>query len=207
MSPFARLCLPVLLAAPLALALAQPAAAQARAGESAFDYSPGAEAPAERAGRQPPVNLADVEVIKYPQGTTAFIYKHRWKDWLERTVYLCLVAVALLALTASLGLADEQNLLIAYVLEGVNFMMAQWVLVCGITLLKMRSPYGFYALPAGLALGAATYYLLMKIRAADVSLAEVRDAFLQPAEGSGSDQRLASVDGSPGDWPDKDIDR
>ena len=204
---FQRLCLAALLAAPVAGA-AVPAFAQNAADEASFDYDPGQAAAPQPARRQASrMDFSDVEVVKLPQGGATFVYKHRWKDWLERVVYVCLAAVALLAITASVGKADEQSLMLAYFLEGVNFMMAQWALVCSLTLVKLRSAYGYYTLPAGLVLTGATYFLLMRIRAADVSQAEVRDSFLRPAEASGSDIRLSSVDGTPGDWPDRDIDR
>lgn len=158
-------------------------------------------------GAGPEAEYGPVEVVRYPNGSFAFVYKHRWKDWLESTAYLFLVTAALLALAASLGRKNEQSLRVSYFLEGIVFGLSVCVLACSLKLLRLKQDVGLYLLPAGPLLMGAAYFLLMKIKADDISLAEMREAFLQPpppAEG-GQDGRLSSVEGTPGNWPDQDI--
>lgn len=174
--------------------------------ENAFDYMPeSGDKAAPAAKQQTQANFADVKLIRTPEGGAIYVYKHRWKDWLERALYIILLNIAVLAILSSLPKNDEANIIISYFLSGVSFMLANWVLLCAILLLKDKSSYGVYVLPVSAALAAATYYLLMKIKKADVSLADLKDSFRQQSASDGSDQRLASVDGSPGDWPEQDF--
>ena len=179
-----------------------PAAGQ----ENTFDYTPeNGDKAAPAVKPQTRANFADVKLIRTPDGSAIYIYKHRWKDWLERALYIILLSIAVLAILASLPKNDEANIIISYFLSGVSFMLANWILLCAILLLKDKSPYGLYILPVSAAMWVATYYLLMKIKKADVSLADLKDSFRQQSASDGADQRLASLDGSPGDWPEQDF--
>jgi len=191
-------------------ALALPPSLRAQAGapgqSNSFDYIPAdgekiTEAP--RATVQ--INLNDIEVISHPGRGVYFVSKHRWKDWVERALYLVLLNIALIALTASMPKNDERNLIISYFLTGVSYTFAFWIFLCAILLFKLKSASGIYVLPVSAALAAATYYLMMRIRKADISLTDLKEAFKQQSGSDGSDQRLSSVDGSPGNWPEQDF--
>ena len=194
------------LALPVLAGLA-PLYAQDKPQENAFDYIPGA---GEQTNVQPAkpmveVSLEDVNVTNDPVYGIIVTSKHRWRDWVERSLYLTLLAIAILAITASLSTKDEATLIIAYFLSGVSFTLALWISFCSLLLFELKSAAGLYILPVSVVLGAITYFLLMRIKKADVSLSELKDSFKGPTGGEGSDQRLASIDGSPGDWQEEDF--
>jgi len=151
------------------------------------------------------VNMEDIEVINDPEEGVRFVYKHRWKDWVERALYLVLANMAILGILASLPKNVEYTLIISYVVAGISFQFSFWILLCGILILQLKSAVGFYALPVAAALFGATYYLLMKVKKADVDLTALKDSYKQQGGTDGADQRLSSVDGSPGDWDKRDF--
>jgi len=198
--PLLALALPVL--APLPRLCAQVPPGQ----DSSFDYTPAKGEKIEETERPTVrINFNDVEVIRNPQTGITFISKHRWRNWVERALYLILVNIALLVILGSLPKNDENNLIVSYFLSGISFMLDFWVFLCAVLLFKFRSISGAYVLPVSAAMCGATYYLLLKIKKADISLSDLKDSFRQQSRAGGSDQRLASVDGSPGDWPEQDF--
>ncbi|OGS16961.1 MAG: hypothetical protein A2234_01105 [Elusimicrobia bacterium RIFOXYA2_FULL_58_8] len=189
-------------------AAALPASAPVPGQANPFDYTPAEGEQAAAAVTARPtmhVNLNDIEVIHHPKRGTIFVSKHLWKTWVERALYLLLLSIALTAITASVPKRDEHNIIISYFLTGINFTLAFWVFLCGVLLLLMKSASGFYVMPVSALMAAGIYYLLMKIKKADVSLTDLKDAFRHQRGAQGSDQRLAAVDGSPGDWPEQDF--
>jgi len=170
-----------------------------------FDYVPANGEKIEEAAKPTVVmNMSQVELTREPNGTVRYIYKLRWKSWLERALYLVLLNIGLLFLVSALPKSEEHNLIISYFLLGVSLLLAFWAFLCGILLLMIKSATGMYVMPAGAAMWAATYYLMMRVKKADGAIADVAGSFKGLA-GQGADPRLASVDGSPGDWPEQDF--
>ncbi len=199
--PLLALTLPVLAQLPSLHAQVPPPGQDA-----AFDYTPEKGEQIEEPERPTVrINLNDVEVIRHPQMGTIFISKHRWRNWVERSLYLILVNIALLVILGSLPKNDENNLIVSYFLSGISFMLAFWIFLCALLLFKFRSLTGVYVLPVSAAMCGATYYLLLKVKQADISLSDLKDSFRQQNRAGSSDQRLSSVDGSPGDWPEQDF--
>ena len=197
----------ILFSALLALAGPAPLRAQAKTQENAFDYTPAAGENTEVQAAKPTVEitLEDVNVTNDPVYGIVVTSKHRWLDWVERSLYLTLLAIAILAITASLSTKDEYTLVISYFLCGVSFTLSLWIFFCALLLFALKSASGMYILPVSAVLGAVTYILLIRIKKADVSLSELKDSFKRQAGDTGSDQRLASVDGAPGDWQEEDF--
>ncbi|MDQ7773707.1 MAG: hypothetical protein RDU13_09295 [Elusimicrobiales bacterium] len=160
----------------------------------------------EIAAKQIEMDYEDSIMIEDPMRGTVIVSKHRWKNWVARAVYLMLFNIALTIIILSLPKNEEQNILISYFLSGAGFTLAVWVLFCALLLVKLKSATSAMIFPLSLAMFVISYVVLMKIKKSDVSLAEIRESFQKMASGSGSeDQRLASVHGKPGDWPDEDF--
>jgi len=198
--------------AALALAAAAycPPAALAQAGssveEQSFDYDPGA-------GEQTPkieqsaaeTTYEDAEIVNHPIYGTIVISKHRWKSWVARALYLGIINIALIAIILSLSKTEEYNIIIGYILCGASFTVSFWTFLCAILLYQLNSSSWLYILPVAAVTGTAGYMVLMKIKRSDISLTELKESFQKMSAASHEDQRLASVDGSPGDWPDQDF--
>ncbi len=196
----------------LALACAAPLAGTARAQadtpreEQSFDYSP-------RSGEAVPVlpkavaetTYEDAEIINHPVYGTIMLSKSRWKNWVGRAVYLVIVNVALLVVILSFSKTEEYNLVIDYVLCGASMTVSFWTLLCAVLLMQLRSYAWAYVAPAGLATWAVGHLVLMKVKKYDVSLTELKESYQKLRAAPREDARLASVDGSPGDWPEEDF--
>ncbi|HBA60355.1 MAG TPA: hypothetical protein DCZ92_05990 [Elusimicrobia bacterium] len=198
-----------LLLAPLAvLACSATLRAQTPEQERAFDYTPANGEETRLQPLKPTVEtVMDEEVVvrNDPREGVVITSKNRWKSWLERTLYITLLNIAIAAILASLPKNDEYSLIISYFVSGISLVLSFWIFLCAILLFTLKSASGLYALPVSAVMGAVTYYLLMRIKRADVSLSELKDSFKNSAGGSGSDQRLASIDGAPGDWQEQDF--
>ncbi len=203
-----RRLLLVLAAAALAAVLV-PSCARAQMGSSAeeqsFDYNPDDGSAPQLEQPVAETTYDDAEMVNHPEYGTIMLSKHRWKNWVSRALYLALVNIAMLAIILSLSRADEHNLVIAYSLSGVSFTISFWVLLCAALLIKLKASAWLYVAPVSLALGAVSYAVLMKIKRTDISLAELKESFKRMHDVAQEDQRLSSVDGSPGDWPDQDF--
>ena len=183
-----------------------PAQANTPVEEQSFDYDPGA-------GEQTPkieqyraeTTYEDAEVVNHPVYGTIMLSKNRWKNWVARALYLGLINIALLAVILSLSKTEEYNIIIGYMLSGASLTVSLWTFLCAILIFKLNSAAWLYILPVSLVTGGAGYLVLMKIKRSDISLTELKESFQKMRAAPNEDQRLASVDGSPGDWPDQDF--
>jgi len=205
----------VLFPAVLALACCAaylPATAGAQANtpleEQSFDYTPpdGEQTP-DIAQSMAETTYEDADIVNSPVYGTIILSKHRWKNWVARALYLVLINIALIAIILSLSKTEEYNLIISYILTGASLALSFWIFLCAVLLFKLKSYSWAYILPASGATTVIGYLVLMKIRKYDVSLSELKESFKQLRATSREDHRLASVDGSPGDWPDQDFTR
>jgi hypothetical protein len=160
---------------------------------------------AQIAARQIELEYEDAVIVEDPMRGTIVVSKHRWKNWVARAVYLLLINIALIVVIISLPKNEEQNILISYFLSGAGFTLAIWVLFCALLLVKWGNAASGMIFPLSLLMFAMSYFVLMRIKKSDVSLAEIRDSFKKMAKAGTEDQRLASVYGKPGDWPDEDF--
>jgi hypothetical protein len=186
---------------------AAPAQANTPVEEQSFDYNP---APGEQAPKlqqsSAETTYEDAEIINHPVYGTLILSKQRWKSWVERALYLCMINIALLAIILSLSKTEEYNIIFGYLLSGASLTVSFWEFLCAALLFQLHSMSCFYILPASLVTGAAGYIVLMKIKRSDISLSELKESFQKlNASATHEDQRLTSVDGSPGDWPDQDF--
>jgi hypothetical protein len=196
----------------LALAAAAfcPPSARAQANtpaeEQSFDYTPGA-------GEQKPkiaqalaeTTYEDAEIVNHPVYGILILSKSRWKNWVGRALYLALINIALLAIILSLSKTEEYNIIIGYILSGASMTVSFWTFLCAVLIFQLKSAAWLYILPVSLVTAGAGYMVLMKIKRSDVSLTELKESFQKMRAAPHEDQRLASVDGSPGDWPDQDF--
>ncbi|PIU18676.1 MAG: hypothetical protein COT18_09985 [Elusimicrobia bacterium CG08_land_8_20_14_0_20_59_10] len=182
--------------------------AQTPGQQQGFDYTPAeGELPALKPIKPTMETILDGEVIviKHPRLGIILRSRNRWKSWVERALYLTLLNIALAAILASLPKNDEYTLIISYFVSGISLVLGFWIFLCAVLLFMMKSPAGLYVLPVALVLEAVTYILLMRIKRADVSLAELKDCFKSRTGGAGTDERLSSVEGAPGDWLEDDF--
>ena len=194
----------------LAAAAYYPAAARAQADtpveEQSFDYTPGAGEETPKIQQAPTeTTFEDAEIVNHPVYGTIVISKHRWKNWVARALYLALINIALIAIILSLSKTEEYNIIIGYILSGASITVSFWVFLCAVLLMQLGSATWLYVLPMSLVTGGIGYLVLMKIKRSDISLTELKESFQKMSATAHEDQRLASVDGSPGDWPDQDF--
>ncbi|OGR44116.1 MAG: hypothetical protein A2X35_13035 [Elusimicrobia bacterium GWA2_61_42] len=198
----------LLAAACLAAHCPAPAAAQANTPveEQSFDYTPAAgEQTPEIQQSMAETTFEDAELINHPVYGTILLSKHRWKSWVARALYLAMINIALMVIVISLSKTEEYNLIISYILAGSSFALSLWMLMCALLLFQLNSLAWTYVGPVALVTLAICYVVLMKIKKYDVSLTELKESFQKMRAASREDQRLASVDGSPGDWPEQDF--
>ncbi len=173
--------------------------------QQSFDYTPGAaETPRLRKGTVS-VDYIDAEMVNDPVRGVYMVSKTRWKNWVERAVYLLIMDVALLVILLSLPKNEEYNIIIAYVLSGSSAILSFWVFLCAWLLFRLHSAAWLMILPLSLIMAAVTYVVLMKIKRSDVSLTELKESFQKMSALDNEDRRLVSVEGHPGDWHDKDF--
>ncbi|MEK7721546.1 MAG: hypothetical protein AAB359_04060 [Elusimicrobiota bacterium] len=184
-----------------------PLAAQAgtRPEEQSFDYDP-------YAGKTPQIQqfaaettFEDAVLVNHPIYGTIIFSKHRWKSWVTRALYLTLINIALTAIILSLSKTEEYNIIAAYVLSGAGFAISFWTFLCAALIFRLDSNAWLYVLPVSAATSAVGYIVLMKIKKSDISLTELKESFKKMRAASHEDQRLVSVEGPPGDWPDEDF--
>lgn len=189
--------------------LCPPVMAQEESQANPFDYTPeGTAAPAEQAARPKQVtdiDLNEIEVIKDPKYGTSYRAKNAWKNWAERATELALLNLGVIALLFFMPKTEEHNLIICYFMTGVSFVLAIWVLFCGVAFITLKTDLWMYAVPASAVLTALTWMALARIKKADVSMTEIKSAFARTTEGGSDDRRLSAVDGKPGNWPEQDF--
>jgi len=185
-----------------------PAAAQLGASpqEQAFDYDPGA-------GKETPqiqqfaaeTTFEDAVMVNHPTYGTVMFSKYRWKNWVTRALYLTLINIALIAIILSLSKTEEYNIIVAYVLSGCSFAVSFWTFLCAALISQLGANAWIYVAPVSAVTGAIGYLVLLKIKKYDVSLTELKESFKKMSAASHEDQRLVSVEGTPGDWPSEDF--
>ena len=194
----------------LAAAAALPAPARAQANtapeEQTFDYNPDA-------GKELPklqqsiaeTTFEDAEMINHPVYGTIMLSKHRWKGWVTRALYLALINIALIAITLSMARTSESTIIISYILSGASFTISFWTFLCAVLIFQLKAAAWIYVLPVAAVTAGVGYLVLMRIKKSDVSFTELKESFQKMRSAAVEDGRLASVDGSPGDWPDDDF--
>lgn len=200
----------LLLTTALALApvfLTPPAAAQlgSRPEEQTFDYDPGAEKAGKIQQSVVETTYEDAEVINHPIYGTIILSKHRWRNWVTRSLYLTLVNIALLAIILSLSRTEEYSLIIGYILTGISATLSFWVFLCAVLIIMLKATAWIYVMPTSLVTAAAGYIVLMRLKKSDISLSELKESFQKMRSTANEDPRLVSISGAPGDWPDEDF--
>ena len=185
---------------------ALPAAAQYGTDEKqqTFDYNP-VEGTSQVPKEIVSVDYEDAELVNDPVQGVFMVSKSRWKSWLARAIYLLMVDIALVVILLSMPKSEEYNIIIAYTLSGTSAGLSLWVFMCAWVLLRLRAAAWLFILPLSLVMAAVTYIILMKIKRSDVSLGELRESFQKMSALSKEDQRLVSIEGQPGDWPNQDF--
>ena len=201
---------PLFLAAALALSIfaaALPAAAQFGTDEKqqTFDYTPPGEETPQLQKETVSVEYEDAELVNDPVQGVFMVSKSRWKNWVARSVYLLIMDIALVVILLSLPRNEEHNIIIAYTLSGSSAILSFWVFLCAWLLMRLHAAAWLLILPLSLVMAAVTYVILMKIKRSDVSLAELRESFQKMSELANEDQRLLTIEGQPGDWPNSDF--
>ncbi|MFA6434333.1 MAG: hypothetical protein WCW52_06525 [Elusimicrobiales bacterium] len=188
-------------------AAALPAAAQYGSDEKqqSFDYTPAAGETELVPKEIVSVDYVDAEMVNDPVLGVFMVSKSRWKNWAARAGYLVMLDLALMVILFSLPRNEEHNIIIAYTLSGVSAALSFWVFLCAWLLLRLHASAWMIVLPLSLAMAAAAYIVLMKIKRSDVSLTELKESFRKMSDLSNQDARLASVEGRPGDWPNQDF--
>lgn len=196
------------LALAAALCPTQPAAQLgSKAEEQSFDYDP------EAAGKEAPkiqqfaaeTTFEDAVMVNHPIYGTVMFSKYRWKNWVTRALYLTLINIALLAIIISLSKTEEYNIIVAYVLSGASFSISFWIFLCAVLIFQLGANAWVYVAPVSAVTAAISYIVLMKIKKYDISLTELKESFKKMSAASHEDQRLVSVEGTPGDWPNEDF--
>lgn len=172
--------------------------------QQSFDYNPGEETPEIKKGAIS-VDYEDAEMVNDPVRGVFMVSKSRWKNWVARSVYLLIMDVALMVILLSVPKNEEYNIIIAYVLSGSSAILSFWVFLCAWLLFRLHSAVWLMILPLSLVMAAVTYVVLMKIKRSDVSLTELKESFQKMSALDNEDKRLISMEGSPGDWSDKDF--
>lgn len=188
-------------------AAALPAAAQYGTDEKqqTFDYVPAGKEPLPVQKEIVTIDYEDAEMITDPVQGTYMVSKSRWKNWVARSVYLLIMDVALIVILLSLPKNEEYNIIIAYVLSGSSAILSFWVFLCAWLLFRLHAAAWLMILPLSLVMATVTYVVLMKIKRSDVSLTELKESFQKMSALDNEDQRLVSMEGEPGDWPDTDF--
>ena len=198
----------IALALASALCPTRPAAQLgSKAEEQSFDYDP------EATGKETPkiqefaaeTTFEDAVMVNHPIYGTVMFSKYRWRNWVTRALYLTLINIALLAILISLSKTDEYNIIVAYVLSGASFAMSIWTFFCAILIFRLEANAWIYVAPVSAVTALISYIVLMKIKKYDVSLTELKESFKKMSAASHEDQRLVSVEGTPGDWPNEDF--
>lgn len=200
-----KLLLAALLLAPALCPV--PAAAQlgSRPEEQSFDYDPGAEQAEKIQKPAAETTYVDAEIVNHSVYGTIIISKYRWKNWVYRSLYLTLINIALLVIILSLARNEEHNLIISYALSGMSHAVSFWTFLCAVLLFQLKASAWLYVLPVSAATWLAGVVVLVRIKRSDVSLSELKESFQKMNAASREDARLASIEGSPGDWPNEDF--
>ncbi|MBU2573202.1 MAG: hypothetical protein KKH28_03900 [Elusimicrobia bacterium] len=174
--------------------------------DQVFDYDP---QPGDRepqlASATVSVDYADAEIISDRAGGVIMFVKDRWKNWVARAVYLLMLDVTLLIIMLSLPRNEEYYIIIAYILSGASALLSFWAFLCAALLFKLHSASWIYILPLSMVMVVMTGVVLMKIKRSDTSLSELKESFQKLSNAPTEDARLISIEGVPGDWPDKDF--
>lgn len=206
---------PLLLGVPVFLCLlaaflaasAGPAMSQIghSADEQVFDYNPDADETTPKIATFSVSVEYDADMAVDRTGGIILYTKDRWKNWVARSVYILLLDIALLGIILSLPKNEEYYIIIAYVLCGSSMLLAFWVFLCAALLFKLHAAAWVYIIPLSAVMAVLSLVALAKIKGSDVSLSELKESFQKLSATSSEDRRLLSVEGSPGDWPEKDF--
>ena len=153
------------------------------------------------------MDYSQVDIFDRPDlGGMIMLSKTRWKNWVARAVYISLINLLLIILIVSLPKDSEPNIIISYLLSGSSFMMSFWIFLCSTIIFRLKAvQIAVIFLPVAFILSAVTYFLLLKIKKSDISLAELKESFQKLNKTNAEDERLISVQGIPGDWPNEDF--
>ncbi len=200
-----RLLIPYTLLLSLsALLQAAPAAAVSGNAPGPFGYEPAA-APAPAQTKTIAVDYSDAELVNDPVQGVFLVSKNRWKNWISRSVYIMLLYLALMVISFSLPRTQEHNLIVLYMISGLNACLSFWVFLCACLIFTLRSSAWLAILPASLAMAAGAYFSLIKVKNSDVSLEELKKSFQKMSALAQEDDRLSSLEGTPGNWPEEDF--
>lgn len=181
---------------------AAPAAAVSGNAPGPFGYEP---APAPAPAKKIAVDYSDAELVNDPVQGVFLVSKNRWKNWISRSVYIMLLYLALMVISFSLPRTQEHNLIVLYMISGINACLSFWVFLCACLIFTLRSSAWLAILPASMAMAAGAYFSLIKVKDSDVSLAELKKSFQKMSALAQEDDRLSSLDGTPGNWPEEDF--
>jgi hypothetical protein len=202
----ALFCLLALAAAAALAPASAPAQMNTAPEEQSFDYNPDAgKAVPELDKPAVETSYEDAEIVNDPVYGTVAISKHRWKNWVTRSLYLTLINIALIAVILTLPRAAEFNIIISYILCGCSMTLSFWCLLCAVLIYMLGAAAWLYVLPVSLITWAIGYVVLMKAKKSDISFSELKESFQKMNSAATEDSRLASVDGSPGNWAEEDF--
>lgn len=170
-----------------------------------FDYTPNSADTPQIAEKRVSADYADAELVDDPVQGVFVVSKYRWKNWTARAVYILILDLALMVILLTLPKTEESNILIAYVISGASAILSFWVFLCAWLLFMLNALAWLAILPLSLAMAAGTHIALMKIKRSDISLTELKKSFQKIGALAKEDQRLTSIEGSPGNWPEEDF--
>ncbi len=173
--------------------------------DQVFDYNPDDGTDTPQLATAAVTVEYDAEVVSDRKGGVIMYTKDRWRNWVVRSVYILIIDIALLAIILSLPKNEEFYIIVAYVLCGASTVLSFWVFLCAVLLFMLRAAAWTYILPLSGVMTVMTAVLLLKIKYSDVSLTELKESFQKLSANSNEDRRLLSVEGGPGDWPEKDF--
>jgi hypothetical protein len=176
-----------------------------REDQQTFDYNPDAAETPKLPEKMLSVNYSDAELVNDPVQGVYMISKSRWKSWVFRAFSIMILDIALMVILLSLPKTEEHNIIISYVLSGISAVLSFWVLLCAWMLLMLHASAWLMIFPLSLVMGAAAHLALMKIKRSDISLSELQESFKRMSAMAQEDQRLVSIDGEPGSWPETDF--
>ena len=202
---FRTLRTPVLLAFFLFLAAAAHAQYGSKEELQTFDYNPDAAEEVQIQKERISVDYSEADIITDPMQGVYLVSKNRWKNWVARSTYLFFIYAAFMVILLSLPKTEEYNMIMAYILAGSEAALSFWTLLCAWLLFRLDARAWLAIFPLSLAMGAATYMMVMKIKRYDISLSELKESFQRMRAMTSEDKRLVSVENGPGDWPDADF--
>ncbi len=184
-----------------------PALSSAAADNNAFNYHGNVQDDFKIEKKAVTMDYSKVDIYDRPDlGGMIILSKTRWKNWVARAVYIALINILLILLILSLPKDSEPNIIISYLISGSSFIMSFWIFLCSALLFRLKAiPSAIIFLPVAFLFFAGTYFILLRIKKSDISLSELKESFQKLNKTRNEDERLVSVPGLPGDWPDEDF--